>query len=145
MYSCPCGKIRPIRNGANRRALVAHAGKLETRNARSRERRVCEPRRTGFRAGGCGRRREPRASWQVNSGEAVRRPGVLFREAGGEVFAVSNDAVDERDDDEEIADDERDCALCIRISALFQRSASRGKGTGTRTRGCTYLHFCCDP
>lgn len=36
---------------------------------------------------------------------------MLVRESGGEIFTVSKHAVDERDNDEEIADDERDRSL----------------------------------
>ena len=109
MYSCPCGKNRPARDGAKRRGLIAHADELETRNIRSRERRAC----ASSPASGCRRRREPRTSGdvEIDGGEAVRRPGVLVRGASGEISAISNDAVDERDDDEKIADDEGDCTL----------------------------------
>lgn len=41
----------------------------------------------------------------------VRRPGALVREACSEVPAISKHAVEEGDDDEKIADDERDCTL----------------------------------
>lgn len=49
----------------------------------------------------------------------------VLREACGEVFAVSGDAVDKGDDDEKIADDERDGALFI-FEGLFYRGREMG-------------------
>lgn len=60
-----------------------------------------------------GLRCEQRASDipKVNSGESIRCPGVLVRKASSEVSATSGCAIDERDNHEEIADDERNRTL----------------------------------
>ena len=125
--------------------FLVHASELDARDIRSSFAcgelcvHVLSPTRTRSHgrssesSHGC-RPCEQRASRdiEINCGEAVRSWG-LVEKSGSEVSPISGDTVDEGDENEEVADDERDCALSVRVSVGSDIWRHENKGGTGRT------------